>query len=36
MIYVGDIMIHKRGHHEYIRRCSVHRDFQYKLKAFIN
>ena len=27
-------MMHVVEYHEYIRRCSVHRGFQYKLKGF--
>ena len=37
MMHVGDIMIDSCGeYHEYIGGCSVHRDFQYTSKSFIN
>ena len=32
--YIGGYMSTSGGYHEYIGGCSVHQDFQYKLKGF--
>ena len=34
--YIGGYHDACGGYHEYIGKCSVHRGFQYKSKAFMN